>query len=144
MSTIHARPDHRIVVALRIAATAAMAELLLIVGQTLRNAPAEAALYAGLIWVLVKCIPLLVVLPGLLRGSTRAATWLCFIFCFYFPFAIIAALPGQGANQVPGIDILGSHLPVLAVLEITVIVAGFTAGLLAVRWSRTALPQPAA
>lgn len=114
--------------ALRIATTAAVAEILLVAGWTLRTAQAEAALYAGFLWILVKCGPLLAVLPGLVRGSHRAATWLCFVLCAYFLAAVLSA-----AAPPP--------LRWLGLLEVAVISTGFVAGLLATRWGR-ALPEP--
>lgn len=115
-------------VALRIATTAAVAEILLVAAWTLRSAQAEAALYAGFLWILLKCGPLLAVLPGLVRGSHRAATWLCFVFCAYFLAAVLTAL------APPPVRWLG-------LLEIVVISTGFVAGLLATRWGRQ-LPEP--
>ncbi len=118
----------RYTTALHIAATAAAAEILLVAGWTLRSAPADAALYAGFLWALVKCGPLLALMPGLVRGSARTATWLCFVLCAYFLAAIISAL------APPPVRWLG-------LIEILVISTGFGAGLLAARWGR-GHPEP--
>lgn len=120
--------DARFAHALRVATTAAAAEILLVAIWTFRNAPAEGALYAGALLTLLKCGPLLAVLPGLLRGSARSAVWLCFVLCAYFPFAVLAAM-----DQPP-------HRW-LGLLEILVIAIAFTAGLLAARWGRRR-PEP--
>lgn len=122
--------DPRFRTALRLATLAATAEILLVATWTLRHPPAEAALYAGVLWALLKCGPLLVLLPGLVRGSARAAVWLCFVLCAYFLAAVIDAL------QPPPVRWLG-------LLELAVITTGFTAGLLAARWGR-GQPEPPA
>lgn len=121
----------RFALAMQLTAAAAMAEVLLIVSWTLRTAPAEAALYAGLLWGLLKCLPLLIVIPGLLRGNAHAATWLCFILCFYFVMAVMAAFSHPFT--------LGIHL-----LEILLLVSGFISGLLATRWRPAPTPTPSA
>lgn len=121
-------PRLRYITALRIATAATLAEILLITVWTLRKAPPEAALYAGVLWTLVKCGPLLVLLPPLVRGSTRAAVWLCFVLCAYFLAAVIDAM------SPPPVRWLG-------VLEIIVISAAFTAALLGARWGR-GMPEP--
>lgn len=117
-------PATRLALLFRVALTAALAEIVLVAMMTLRGAPADAPLYAGLLWVLLKSLPLLLVLPGLLRGRTNAAVWLCFISCFYFATAVLAAMdPSRRA---------------LGLLEIAVIATAFSAGLLAARGARQA------
>lgn len=110
---------------LRVAILSALAEILLIVVITLRSAQPDASLYAGLLWALLKVAPLLLIVPALLRGSAKAATWLCFAYCGYFVAAVLTA---------------GSPPPLrwLGLLEVLLIVSGFTAGLLFTRWSRAA------
>lgn len=115
-------------IALRVATLAALAEIVLVAGWTLRKAPAEAALYAGFLWALVKCGPLLAVVPGLVRGSRRAAIWLCYVLCAYFLAAVLSAL-SQGPERWLGL------------LEVVVISTGFVAGLLAGRWGQ-GYPEP--
>lgn len=121
--------DPRFPRALRIATIAAVAEILLVATWTLRNAPPEAALYAGFLWTLLKCAPLLVLLPLLVRGSAKAAVWLCFVFCAYFLAAVIDAM------QPPPVRWLG-------LLEVAVVTTGFVAGLLAARWGRGQAEPP--
>lgn len=113
--------------ALRVAIAATLAEILLVIIVTLRAGPADASLAAGLLWATLKVTPLLVLLPSMLRGSGRATTWLCFLLCGYFVAAVMAAVSPPPMRW-------------LALLEIAVIAVGFTAGLLATRWSRQ---QPA-
>ena len=114
--------------ALQVATAATAAEILLIAAWTFRYAPPDGALYIGVLLVLLKCGPLLAVLPGLVRGSARSAVWLCFALCAYFPFAVLDAM-AEGPRRW------------LGVVELLVIAAGFTAGLLAARWGR-GLPEP--
>ena len=114
---------NRFTMAMRVATTLAIAEILLVMIVTLRQAPPEGALYAGLMWSVVKCAPLIILLPGLVRGSPRAATWFCFVLCAYFTAAVAtAAAPSPLRN--------------LALLETILVGAGFIAGLLATRWGR--------
>ena len=51
-------------------------------------------------WVIgsVKLFPLLIVLPGLLKDSLRAYTWLCFIVLFYFTQAVVEAFLSKAAS----------------------------------------------
>jgi uncharacterized membrane protein len=52
------------------------------------------------VWVVlaVKFVPLLIVLPGLLKNSLRSYIWLCFIVLFYFTRAIVDAYLSEGEN----------------------------------------------
>lgn len=114
--------------ALRVARWSALALLAIILGWTFKTAPPEAPLYAGALWAMIKGAPLLVLLPGLFRGSARTAIWLCFVLCGYFLGAVIDAAAPPPARWI-------------GALEIVVIAIGFTAGLLAGRWGRGA-PEP--
>lgn len=114
--------DARLALAFRIALAAALAEILLIALITLRAAPPEAPLYAGLLWAALKCGPLLLVLPGLARGHANAAIWFCFMLCAYFLTAVLAATDPPRRW--------------LGLVEVALIAAGFVAGLLAARWAR--------
>jgi len=114
--------------ALHIAVAATMAEILLVAAWTLRHAPGEAALYAGILWTLLKCGPLLVLLPPLVRGSARACVWLCFVLCAYFTAAVIDAM------SPPPVRWLG-------MIEVVLVCVAFVAGMLAARWGR-GLPEP--
>lgn len=51
-------------------------------------------------WVIggVKLFPLLIVLPGLIKDSLRAYTWLCFIVLFYFTQAVVEAFLSKGGS----------------------------------------------
>lgn len=117
--------------AFSIAAWCTAAEILRITAVVMYTRPAEAALYAGALWALLKCAPLLVLLPGLRRHSHRQAVWLCFALCLYFPLAVLEAF---GAPPLAGAGLLGVALTSTA----------FVAGLLAARWSRNGRepPQP--
>lgn len=114
--------------ALRVAIAATLAEILLVAAWTLRQAPAEAALYAGVLWTLLKCGPLLVLLPPLARGSARACVWLCFVLCAYFAAAVVDAF------SPPPVRWLG-------IMETVLVGVAFVAGMLAARWGR-GLPEP--
>lgn len=120
--------DPRFPVALRVARLAAVAEIAAIVGWTFRAAPPDAPLYAGALWAMIKTAPLLVLLPGLFRGSPRTAIWLCYVLCGYFLAAVIDV-----ASPPP--------LRWIGCLEVVATVTGFCAGLLAGRWGRGA-PEP--
>lgn len=115
--------------AMTIALAMALAEVLLVAWVSVRQAPAAAPVVAGLLWIGLKCLPLLLVVPGLVQRRKRAAVWLCFLLCFYFLGAVLTAL------APPPVRWLG-------LLEVLVISTGFTAGLLAARWTpATAKPS---
>jgi uncharacterized membrane protein len=80
-------------------------------------------------WVIVsiKLLPLAIVLPGMLKDSLRAFTWLCFIVLFYFTQAVVEAFLSLGA----GVD--------LAITLLTVAI--FLAAMLYIKWER-ALGRP--
>lgn len=46
--------------------------------------------------VALKCLPLLLLLPGLLRDSRRAWQWLALLLPWYFAEALVRALTGHG------------------------------------------------
>lgn len=75
-------------------------------------------------WVIVtvKLLPLVIVLPGMLKDSLRAFTWLCFIVLFYFTQAVVEAFLSLGAN----ID--------LAITLLTVAI--FLAAMFYIKWER--------
>lgn len=112
----------RLGLALRVAVVALLAEIILVTGITLETAQPGAPLYAGLIWALLKSLPLLLVLPGLLRGSHRAGAWYCFLLCAYFIGAVLTA-------STPGLLLPG-------LVEVAVVSTGFIAGMLGTRWTR--------
>ena len=102
------------------AATAA--EILLLFAITLSQRPPGSALYAGLLLATLKALPLLVLLPFLLRGNRKAAVWTCYAFCFYFPLAVLTVLE-------PPLRWLGAA-------EIVASAVVYGAAVLAVRWTR--------
>lgn len=113
----------RLAIAFRVALLAALAEIVLVLVVTLRAAPADAPLYAGLLWGAIKVVPLALVVPGLRRGNARAAVWLCFLLCAYFLTALLAALEPPPRRWA-------------GVIEVVLVSTGFVAGLLAARWAR--------
>lgn len=125
-----AAPAARLALVFRIALAAALAEMLLVAVVTLRGAPPDAPLYAGLLWAAIKCAPLALVLPGLARGRANAAVWLCFLLCAYFLTAVLAAMDAPPRRW-------------LGLLEIGLVATGFVAGLLAARWARQFGPSSA-
>lgn len=125
-----ARPDARLALVFRIALAAALAEMLLVALTTLRAAPPDAPLYAGLLWAAIKCAPLALVLPGLARGRANAAVWLCFLLCAYFLTAVLAAMDAPPRRW-------------LGLLEVGLVATGFVAGLLAARWARQSMASSA-
>ena len=46
----------------------------------------------------VKLVPLLIVLPGLVRDQLRAYTWLCFIILFYFTQSVVESFLSLAAS----------------------------------------------
>lgn len=46
---------------------------------------------AGLKWLLVLLVPLLLPLAGLIKQQPRSSAWLCFILCFYFIGGVLKA-----------------------------------------------------
>ncbi len=46
-------------------------------------------------WV-VQTLPLLIVLPGMIRGKYRAYSWLCFIIVMYFIPSVMKVMAPQG------------------------------------------------
>ena len=69
--------------------------LILMVASTLLSTlPPEAS---RTFMLAVKIVPLLIFLPGLLKGYLRAHIWLCFVVLFYFTRAIVNAFLTEGA-----------------------------------------------
>lgn len=84
---------------------------------------------SALIWVM-QTLPLLVVLPGLLRGGVTAHAWLSFIAMLYFA-AAVTNLPLTGESVPP--------LRLLDVLELILSVEIFVGAMFYVRWRSRAL-----
>ncbi len=68
----------------------------------------------------VELIPLLLLLPGMLKGSARAHAWTCFVVNIYFIKGVLAAFDPARA--------------VFGWVEVLVSLGLFVAGLLYVRW----------
>ncbi|WP_250654778.1 DUF2069 domain-containing protein [Alkalimarinus coralli] len=45
----------------------------------------------------IKVVPLIIFLPGLLKGNLRAHIWLCFVVLFYFTRSVVDAFLTEGA-----------------------------------------------
>jgi uncharacterized membrane protein len=76
-------------------------------------------------WIalLIKLIPLLIILPGLLLDQLRAFIWLCFIVLFYFTQSVVETFLSKGAN----IDYLITFLTVTQ----------FLSAMFYIKWART-------
>jgi len=73
-------------------------------------------------WWILQTVPLLLVLPGLLKNHTRSYLWLCFILLLYITAAIVdVMMPGRGWQH-----------GVLLVLSLTL----FFSAMMASRWQR--------
>jgi uncharacterized membrane protein len=81
-----------------------------------------------IVW-LVLSLPLLVFLPGLLRGGVRSLAWLSFVSMLYFAQAVTAVFAVPGPSTV---------------LELVASVVLFTCTLLFVRWRARADREEAA
>ena len=79
---------------------------------------------SAIIWIL-QTLPLLVVLPGLVRGSVTAHAWLSFISMLYFAMAVT--------------NVFVPPLRILDVLELICSVELFISAMLYVRWHSRAL-----
>lgn len=51
-------------------------------------------------WIalVIKLVPLLIIMPGLLLDQLRAFIWLCFIVLFYFTQSVVETFLSKGAN----------------------------------------------
>jgi uncharacterized membrane protein len=72
----------------------------------------------------VKIVPLIIFLPGLLKGNLRAHIWLCFVVLFYFTRSVVAAFLTEG-------DILESTITATTVIL-------FIASMMNVFWQKRA------
>lgn len=74
-------------------------------------------------WVilLIELVPLLLFAPGIISGSTRAHSWLCFVVNLYFIKGALAAFDPNRA--------------LFGVLEMLVSLAVFVSALLYIRWT---------
>jgi uncharacterized membrane protein len=74
-----------------------------------------------IIW-LFKCLPLLIFIPGLIKGSHRTASWLSYVTMIYFVLAILLMFTA-------GADIWGRLMPLTTLIL-------FTAAMLYTRWKK--------
>lgn len=66
----------------------------------------------------IKLIPLLIMLPGLVKNSLRAYIWLCFIILFYFTQAVVESFLSLGALSDLFISIISVILFISAMLYV--------------------------
>ena len=77
--------------------------LLILLGQTIANAPANSEASTAMLWLaglglwLFKILPFLILIPGLLQKRHRTATWLSFMSMFYFVLAVLLAFTPGGS-----------------------------------------------
>jgi uncharacterized membrane protein len=98
---------------------------LLLVAMIVTSLPAvlpEGASFAPVL--MVKLVPLLLVLYGLLKDRLRAFIWLCFIDLLYFTQAVVEVFLSQG-------DILDVSITALTVLI-------FCAAMMYIKWEKAA------
>ncbi len=73
---------------------------------------------------LVSCVPLLILIPGLIQSKHRAGSWLCFVLLLYFTvYCVELGIPG---NQIA------------ESLAMTLIVTLFATAMLYARWQQRA------
>ncbi len=73
------------------------------------------------IW-LFKCIPLLIFIPGLIKGGHKTASWLSYVTMIYFVLAILLMFTA-------GVDIWGTLMPIDTLIL-------FIAATLYTRWKK--------
>lgn len=93
--------------------------MLLIVAANTMIAPTEGRSPNWVVWLALS-LPLLVLVPGLLRGGIYSFVWLSFISLLYFAQAVTA--------------LMMPHARLLDGMHLLVSVALFVGGLLYVRW----------
>ncbi len=72
--------------------------------------------------LLVKLIPLLIILPGLIKDSLRSHIWLCFIILFYFTQSVVETFLSSAA--------------LLDIFITTLTVIMFLASMFYIKWER--------
>ncbi len=77
---------------------------------------------APIILWLFKCLPLLIFIPGLIKGSHKTASWLSYVTMIYFVLAILLMFTA-------GSDIWGRLMPLTTLIL-------FTAAMLYTRWKK--------
>lgn len=90
-------------VAFRIMATSFVLILLILLAQTLGNAPKDSDSSTALLWLsglgiwLFKIMPFIILIPGLIQKRHRTATWLSFMSMFYFILGVLLAFTPGGS-----------------------------------------------
>jgi uncharacterized membrane protein len=77
---------------------------------------------SSMLILLIKLLPLLIVLPGLIKDTLRAYIWLCFIILFYFTQAVVESFLSLAASTDLFITLL------------TIII--FNSAMLYIKWER--------
>jgi len=72
--------------------------------------------------LVVKLLPLLIVLPGMLKDKLRPYIWLCFIVLFYFTQSVVETFLSKGG----GLDLIITILTVVL----------FISAMMHVKWER--------
>lgn len=89
--------------AYRVMSTAFVLILLILLAQTLSNAPQDSDSSSTLLWVsglglwLFKILPFIILIPGLIQKRHRTATWLSFMSMFYFILGVLLAFTPGGS-----------------------------------------------
>ena len=90
-------------VVFRIMATSFVLILLILLAQTLNNAPKDSDSSTALLWLsglgiwLFKIMPFIILIPGLIQKRHRTATWLSFMSMFYFILGVLLAFTPGGS-----------------------------------------------
>src|SRR5690554_7229560 len=90
-------------VVFRIMATSFVLILLILLAQTLNNAPKDSDSSTALLWLsglgiwLFKILPFIILIPGLIQKRHRTATWLSFMSMFYFILGVLLAFTPGGS-----------------------------------------------
>jgi uncharacterized membrane protein len=93
---------NKLTLSLRITQLALLLQIVLLTFATLDRPDMDLSnlgtLGAGLILSLFKALPFLILLPGVLRGSGKAVSWLAYVLMLYFIVWILAAFGTQGST----------------------------------------------
>lgn len=99
--------------------------ILVLLGSTLASGGEHTegtSIAAPIILWLFKCLPLLIFIPGLIKGSHKTASWLSYVTMIYFVLAILLMFTA-------GSDIWGKLMPLTTLIL-------FTAAMLYTRWKK--------
>lgn len=120
MNPITQRPTKNIV-ALQLTWTSYVLTLLMMIVTSLPAYIPEGS--SVTVILLVKLIPLLILLPGLVKDTLRSHIWLCFIILFYFTQSVVETFLSSGAFT----DIF--------ITSLTVVI--FLSSMFYIKWERT-------